>query len=229
MLDPHRFEPAATGRLALRDTAPPVAPWPGLREFERRVRLARGRTLVGEGEPVERIFRVARGVLRATRLLTDGRRQVLDFIHPDEAIGLDDGALHLCSIESVTDVELLAYPRVAFDRHVQDEPASARWLVARLRDDVARVGRRVDLLGRRSAEERVALFLLTFVSSPSGDADRLWLPMSRVDIADFLGLRIETISRAFAHLKAERCIAEPSRTQVVVLDRPRLEAIAEPA
>lgn len=229
MLDPRLVVPIDVSLRSRDDEVAIRAPWSGLRDIERRLRLTRGATLVRDGEPVERVFRVARGVLRATRLLPDGRRQVLDFIHPGETIGLDDPVLHLCSIEAVTDVDLLAYPRAAFDRHVQSDPATTRWLVARLRDGMVRIGRRVDLLRRRSAEERVALFLLTGVSSPSGDADRLWLPMSRIDIADFVGLRIETISRAFAHLKVERCIAEPSRTQVVVLDRARLEAIAEPA
>ncbi len=188
----------------------------------RRMRHPRGRTIVNEGDPVERVFRVVSGVVRTTKLLADGRRQVLDFISADDDVLLGDGDTHAASIEAVTDVELVSYPRARFEVLVLATPDATRWLVAALRGALQRGARRLEILGRKAAEERVAMFLLDRVGPNRRSMPIVWIPMSRLDIGDFLGLRIETVSREFSRLKANGCIVEKSRSQVAIADCARV-------
>ncbi len=194
----------------------------------RRMHHPRGRTIVNEGDPVERVFRVVSGVVRTTKLLADGRRQVLDFVSADDDVLLGDGDTHSASIEAVTDVVIVSYPRARLETLVFADPVATRWFVAALRGAVQRGARRLEILGRKAAHERVAMFLLNRMAGNQRNDATAYIPMSRLDIGDFLGLRIETVSREFTRLKAIGCIVETTRSQVAITDRARLEAIAQP-
>lgn len=194
----------------------------------RRMHHPRGRTIVNEGDPVERVFRVVSGVVRTTKLLADGRRQVLDFVSADDDVLLGDGDVHPASIEAVTDVTIVSYPRARMETLVFADPVATRWFVSALRGAVQRGARRLEILGRKAAHERVAMFLLNRLADNRRNAATAYIPMSRLDIGDFLGLRIETVSREFTRLKAIGCIVEKTRSQVAITDRARLEAIAQP-
>jgi CRP-like cAMP-binding protein len=186
--------------------------------------LRQGQQLFAEGDRAERYYRVTRGTLRTLRLLPDGRRQVVDFHGPGETFGLGSGAIHAFDAEAVTDALLVAYSLPNLASRVEASPALARQLLGTLTRELASAQEQLLLLGRKTARERLASFLLA-MARKQGRQDRVELPMKRGDIADHLGLTVETISRLFAALKRERLIALASVTEVVFRDPAALAAI----
>jgi CRP-like cAMP-binding protein len=204
------------------------APWAALAACGSLMTVRAGGSIAREGDLATRGYRVVSGTVRVAKQLADGRRQILDFIGPEDGLILADGTQHEASLEAIDDVRLVSYPRSAIEGAIDSDPGIARWLLGMMRRASRRASRRIDLLGRRSADERVAGFLKQ--RAEISDADlTVVLPMSRTDIADHLGIRLETVSRAFAKLKASRCIRERDRHRIELLDRDRLEACAEPA
>lgn len=216
---------------------PPVAATPPLARAIPSVRFAQapaavgqvqvlreGQQLFAEGDRAERYYQVTRGTLRTLRLLPDGRRQVVDFHGPGETLGLSSGALHGFDAEAVTDVTLVSYSLSSLVSRAESSPALARQLLGTLTRELASAQEQLLLLGRKTARERLASFLLA-MARKQGREDGVELPMKRGDIADHLGLTVETISRLFAALKRERLIALASVTEVVFLDPEALAAI----
>lgn len=194
-------------------------------------RLEPGDTLFYEGDPARSVYSLTEGMLRLTKMLPDGRRQVADFLFPGDFLGLtlEDG--HAFSAEAVTPVQVCQFSAARFHAFAGAHPHLERRLYVLAAHELAATRQQVLRLGRKSATERMASFLLMLASHTcpgpcgNGDGRMLMLPMSRTDIADYLGLRIETVSRELSHLKADKIIRLVSTQQIEILDEARLRAI----
>ncbi len=178
--------------------------------------------IYGQGQPVSRIYQVISGAVRTTRLLNDGRRQVGEFYFPGDIFGLETGPDHRFSAEALCDSVVTSVKRsalrgteaaVAFDRMIWE--ATVREL-DRSQDHVL-------MLGRKSASERVASFLRGVVERTGGQGD---LPMTRQDMADYLGLTIETVSRMLSQLQATAVVEFDALRHFKVCNPQALERMA---
>jgi CRP/FNR family transcriptional regulator len=188
--------------------------------------LAPGEAVFIEGDPAENFYEVLSGTVRLHKLLPDGRRQITGFLSTGHLLGLSHANAYVYSAEAVGPVMVLCYPRARLDRLMDEVPGLARRLLAAASDELRQAQDQMLLLGRKTAAEKMASFLVTLVALQGDDADELELPMSRNDIADYLGLTMETVSRTLAKLKRDRLIALSTHTRVELLDRDRLEELA---
>jgi CRP/FNR family transcriptional regulator, anaerobic regulatory protein len=180
-----------------------------------------------EGDTQTHIYRIKSGMMRLYRLLADGRRQIIAFRLPGHLIGLSDDETQFCSAEALTDVVLQCIPLSIVHRRMQQEPEFGSELVRCLAVELAETRNQVAFLNRRSALEKLATFILGFLTW-SGDDTKLELElhMGREDIADYLGLTVETVSRSFARLKFQRIVSLPRTQTIIVHDIGRLIALA---
>lgn len=180
-----------------------------------RLNVERNSEIYGEGEPSEYVYKVVSGVVRTHKLLNDGRRQISAFHLPGEFFGLDCDAQYRFTAEAVTNASVLFVKRSALTALARrdGEVANDLWRMAAA--ELHRAHDHMLLLGRKSAQERIAAFLLEMAErEPQGDT--VELPMSRLDIADYLGLTIETVSRTLTSLENAAAI-ELSTTRRVRL------------
>lgn len=191
---PRTFAPATTGR----DAAPDA-----IRLIGVTVHLSRDQEVFGEGEPADQVFKVVRGAVRCFRVLSDGRRQICDFYMPGDIFGIELGADRRTTAEALTDTVLIAARRASVIEDVDMAASRRLWTLAM--NDLQRSQDHALTLGRRSANERVASFLVD-MAARLGDVDNLELPMTRQDIADYLGLTIETVSRTLTQLQVSGLI-----------------------
>jgi CRP-like cAMP-binding protein len=169
------------------------------------MRFARNTEIYGEGEPAEYLYQVISGAVRTYRMLDDGRRQIGAFYLPGDIFGVEAGDTHLSSAEAICDAQVLVVKRSAVMVRAEHEKELAKQLWTLTVRELQRVQQH-SLLLIKSAEERVAGFLLEMAGrNSSGSA--IELPMSRQDIADYLGLTIETVSRTFTQLAQSGAIA----------------------
>lgn len=174
--------------------------------------------LVSQGEHAEHVFTVTEGMVRLYRLLSDGRRQLLGFAMPGDFLGLSLFASYEFSADAVTDTVLCCFPRKSFLSFAEERPHLLRRLHQFASHELSLAQDQVVLLGRRSADERIAAFLIVMrdrLRRLGHNSPNLPLPMSRQDIADYLGLTVETVSRTFTKFAKARLI-------VVVPDGVRL-------
>ena len=195
------------------------------------LRLAPGQALFHEGDPATRVFTLTRGTLKLYKLLADGRRQVTGFLHPGDFLGISVDDEHAFSAEALEDSQLCWFPRARFDDFVEEQPTMERELYRMAAHELAAAQQQFVLLGRKTASERLASFLLLLAErselSNGAGAGMIRLPMSRSDIADYLGLTKETVSRVISALKCDRIIRLEALDVIQVLDRERLEQLAE--
>src|SRR5579872_5100284 len=157
------------------------------------MRFARNSEIYGEDESAEYLYQVISGAVRAYRMLDDGRRQIVAFYMPGDVFGVEAGDLHLSSAEAISDAQILVAKRSAVMARAEHEKNLARQLWMLTVHELQRVQEH-SLALIKSAEERVAGFLLEMAGRNSTSVT-VELPMSRQDIADYLGLTIETVSR----------------------------------
>jgi CRP-like cAMP-binding protein len=186
------------------------------------LRFARDQEIYGEHEPADDLYRVVGGMVRTTRILDDGRRQIGGFHLPGDVFGLEAGDTHLFSAEAVTAATVLAVKRSALVGLAEHDGDVARLLWALTATELQRVQQHVLLLIKR-APERVASFLLEMAGR--GAAETIELPMSRRDIADYLGLTHETVSRTLTELENAAAIALPTARRIVLRNRRTLDRL----
>ncbi len=197
-----------------------------LEQFGTTVSVQREHEIHGQGDSADWCYRVLSGCVRLVKLMEDGRRQISAFLLAGEQFGFDALDTHDFAAEAVTDVVLRRYPRRTVEALAEQQFALAR----RLRDLTAASLRaahaQLVLLGRKTASERIASFLLDMDARlPARRSGALELPMSRTDMADYLGLTIETVCRVLAHLRRDGTIAV-TRGGVEIRSRVALEQFA---
>lgn len=201
-----------------------------LRSLVEFVDLAPGELVAEEGDVGRDFLVVADGVLKLCKRLDDDRRQTIDF-----RLAGDIVTLHRCHTPWPTTARAVVASRlyrVDWDalRHLADRhPRIDRALADLAGDESAAMAERLLALGRKTTEEKVATFLLEFcqrAAMRSGPTREFQLPMRRPEIADYLGLTTESVSREFTRLKRERIVALPRPSRVVILNRPELEGLA---
>lgn len=188
--------------------------------------------LTHEGEPAEFVFNITEGMVMLFKLLHDGRRQVLGFLFKGDFLGLAAGAEYGFSAQALGRVKVCRFQRSAFRRLLQSTPRLEEELLSRAVDELVSVREHLTLLGRKTAMERVSSFLLYMADREGrlGGAPNLaFLPMTRSDIADHLGLTTETVSRVISALKRQQTIQLTGHGGVRLLARSELEALAEAA
>jgi len=194
--------------------------------FERhgvRMSFARNEEIYAQDDVVELLYRVVSGVVRTSRLTVDGRRQVGDFYYPGDLFGLEPGPDHRFGAEALDDCEIVVVRRSAVRAAAGDAELDRAILEAQ-RLEMERLQDHVVMLGRKSARERVASFLMSIAQRRGdGHAD---LAMGRQDMADYLGLTIETVSRMLTQLQGEAIVEFPSSRHFQVRKWTALEALA---
>lgn len=189
--------------------------------------LARGQTLIWEGDTPGVVANVISGVLKLTNAGMNGEEQIVGLIWPSDFIGSPFGQPMTVSVTAMTDSEVCLVDRQDFltflDRHADLEHA----LLRRIFVDLEKARHLMGMQGRRTAGQRVAALLLALAKSGEASADRISLPLSRQEMADLLGLTIETVSRQLGRLRDEGAIALPDRRTVMVMRKDLLGASAQ--
>ncbi len=190
--------------------------------------LAARAPLCSEGDAAKLVYTVTAGSLRLFQLLPDGRRQIVGFAFPGDFLGLTSGGLYNVSAEALEDSRVCQLPRAEFTRLMQVIPDLEHRVLARTAAELVRAREQMVLLGRKTAGERLATFLLQMAArmKPARPDMPLRLPMTRADIADYLGLTTETVSRTFTRLRALKLIELPGNDEVRLLRPELLEGIA---
>ncbi|SRR5579871_2657266 len=168
--------------------------------------------IFGESEPAEYVYKVTKGAVRTYKILNDGRRQIGGFYLPGDVFGLESGREHQFSAEAINDVTVLVVRRSAVVTLAEHDCEAARELWSFTSRELQRMQEHMLLLVK-SAQQRVASFLLE-MSDRLAATDTVELPMSRQDIADYLGLTIETVSRTMTQLVSAQAIGLPSSRRI---------------
>jgi CRP/FNR family nitrogen fixation transcriptional regulator len=184
-----------------------------LRSFER------DQEIFGEGDAADFFFKVTCGTVRTYKLLIDGRRQIDAFHLPGDIFGLETGIEHRFAAEAIQDVKVRAFRRRELRTMIATDPAAISDLMLAMADSLERAQDHMLLLGRKCAREKIATFLLK-ISERISNKRTIELSMSRTDIADHLGLTIETVSRTLTQLQRENVIEIPCGRRGIVLRNP---------
>ena len=189
------------------DTETHAAP-PAIAEVMQRLGLrmsfAKDEEIFAQDEEADLVHLVVSGAVRTTRLLSDGRRQVGAFYYPGDLIGLETGPIHRFSAEAICDSVVLVVRRTALKAFAGDGQLD-RAIWEATRRELERTQEHLLVLGRKTACEKVASFLMSLAQREP--ADRVSMPMSRQDMADYLGLTIETVSRMLTQLQDENAVS----------------------
>ena len=207
----------------------------GLNTIGRRKKVRRGETLIWEGDDAPVVANVIEGMMKLTTATGDGREQIVGVSFPSDFIGRPFGATSANSVTALTDAELCVFTRSSFDSFAKSHPALEHELLERTLTELDRTREWMLLLGRKSAAEKVASFLIEMsrrlgrqsCEAGSGPASKFELPLSRQQTADILGLTIETVSRQLGRMRDAGIIALPDRRTVEILDREALLAESE--
>jgi len=193
-----------------------------------RIRFTRGETIFNEGDPADNAYSVVCGAVRLCKHLADGRRQIAQFLLPGDFFSFAEMPEHTFSAEAIGDVVLVCYPQRQIERLSDERPGLRRFFASLLMKRVKDVQNHLVLLGRQTAKEKVASFLVMLMQKSGVEADeRLEVPMNRQDIADFLGLTIETVCRVLSAMKRRKMIDISELHEVVIRDADALCAFAD--
>jgi CRP/FNR family nitrogen fixation transcriptional regulator len=182
--------------------------------------FGRNEEVFGEGESAEYLYQVKVGCIRTYKVLNDGRRQVGAFYLPGDVFGIEAGEEHAFSAEAIVPSTVTVLKRSVIDSRAAGDSNLARQLLDVTVAELQRAQAHILLL-IKTAQERVAGFLLEMAARARNHAE-IELPMSRQDIADYLGLTIETVSRTLTQLENSAAIALPSSRRIVVRNRSAL-------
>src|SRR5262245_9834358 len=182
--------------------------------------FGRNEEIYGEGERADFLYKVVSGTVRTSKLLADGRRQIGAFYLPGDMFGLETGQEHAFSAEAIVDAKVVVIKRSAVVALAQRDNGVAQELWTLTARELQRVQEHLLLL-IKTAQERVVGFLLEMAERASS-GNEVELPMSRQDIADYLGLTIETVSRTFTQLAARAAIEVPTSRRIVLRNRAAL-------
>jgi CRP/FNR family transcriptional regulator, nitrogen fixation regulation protein len=190
----------------------------------------KGAEVYGEKEPAEYVYQIKLGAVRSYKLLSDGRRQIGAFHLTGDIFGLENGTEHRFTTEAIVDTTVRLVKRQSLELVAENDAVVARNLLSMTTNNLQHAEDHMLLLGRKTSLERVAAFLLE-MDKRLAAADVMALPMSRRDIADYLGLTLETVSRALSHLHELGIIGFIGNTQrqIVLVDRQQLASLDLPS
>jgi CRP/FNR family nitrogen fixation transcriptional regulator len=195
-----------------------------------KLQFARNEPIFNQDDPADQVYRIIGGTVRLCRYMPDGRRHIVDFLLPGDLMGfVASPDLPVCA-EAVTEVTLISFPRVCFDRLAEENVEVRARLLRHLSDNLLTAQQHLFVLGCQKARERVASFFVRLADRMGVSCgDRLDLPMSRQDIADHLGLTIETVSRTITALRSANAVLIPNSHQIVLRDMAALRGLAAEA
>jgi CRP/FNR family transcriptional regulator len=191
--------------------------------------VAAGETFLDEGDPASHFFNIIEGAVKVFKLMPDGRRQITGFLFAGDLLGLAFADSYTYSAEAITPVKLCRFPRRQLENLLERFPKMEKRLLAMASNELAAAQEQMMLLGRKTAHERIASFLLSLARREQRygrSGDTLHLPMTRTDIADYLGLTTETASRVFTSLRKRGVIELDAADRVGFNDPEALEALA---
>lgn len=186
--------------------------------------FAKDEEIFGEGDCARSFYQVVSGAVRTYRLLSDGRRQIDAFHLPGDIFGLESGEDHRFFAEATGDAKVMSFRRCSLKTLAATDADLSRKIVGAIMRSLERAQDHAILLGRKSALEKIASFLLDMAERGTKD-DAFELPMKRNDIADYLGLTIETVSRSLTQLERDSVIALPSSRGIVFKDKAALRRL----
>jgi CRP/FNR family transcriptional regulator len=196
----------------------------------RRRQLEAGEQLMWEGDEAVLVANVIDGVLKLASHSADGGEQILGLAYPSDFLGRPFGETAPYGVEALTEAQICVFERKDFDRFARDHPRLEHKLLERTLTELDRSRRWMMLLGRMNAGQKVASFLLELTDrlgkAGAGGESFVTLPLSRQQMADVLGLTIETVSRQLSRLRSAGLIDTPSRREIVLRDRRKLEELA---
>ena len=194
--------------------------------FRNDHKYSRGTQVFWEGEPAEYIYEIRDGAVRTYKLLSDGRRQIAAFYLPGDIFGIETDDLHRFTAEAIINTTVWIAKRHGMFEGLDNDLASTKNAFELLLQDLQRAQNQLLVLGRETALERVVYFLFEMdrrLKKPTV----IILPMTRRDIADYLGLSLETVSRSLAVLRDQGIISvEGQRREVIIKDRKKLAQVA---
>lgn len=188
----------------------------------------KGKVFIEEGEPATDFFNVTAGTAKLFKLLPDGRQQITGFAGLGHFLGLAVSQTYAFSAEAIEPMRFCRFSRPKLRLLLDDFPALEARLLQSACNELVTAQEQMLLLGRKTARERVASFLVgRSLETPCGSAiAHIRLPMTRGEIADYLGLTLETVSRTLSRFKVEKRISAAGSGELVLLDRPWLEELA---
>lgn len=217
---------ARTAAIFRASASPQLGPRDRITTIGTVVHFSRNETIFNEGDESRFTYRVLSGAVRLCKVLPDGRRQIADFALTGDFFGLEAKPEHALTAEALGEVAVVRYSKKQLDQLSDEKPEFRNALIATLRQSLWSAQHHLIMLGRQTATERVVSFILQ-LSERANNAATIDLPMCRQDIADYLGLTIETVCRILTHLKKRRIIATPDRHTIIFKNRPALEALRE--
>jgi len=197
-----------------------------LEQIGARCSFSRDEEIYAEGDASDCWYRVVSGAVRICRWMADGRRHIAEFCFAGDCFGLPASGTRAATAEAIGEVVVMRYPQRAADRLIDEIPRLAREMYNRTLRELTQTQTHTLVLSRMTAPERLASFLLELAERR--DATRaVDLPMSRYDIADYLGLTMETVCRTFTVFKRDGIIALPTPQRAELCDREALESLCE--
>ena len=178
-------------------------------DISRVVNLPTGQSIIVEGDPANSIYGVQQGVASVFKLLADGRRQITGFLFSGDFLGIAMNEKYAYSAEAVGKVSLCRFPRRKLEGLLDEFPKLEKRLLGMASNELVQAQDQILLLGRKTAQEKIVSFLLSLSDRAvkrGSDPSPIALPMGRADIADYLGLTTETVSRTITHLKRDALI-----------------------
>lgn len=194
-----------------------------LADILQTVRIEANQTIFGEGDAADALYNVTSGTVKLYKLLPDGRRQITGFLITGDFIGLAVNESYAYTAETVTSCTLCRFPRKKMEALLDEFPKMQRRLFSMASNELAAAQDQMLLLGRKTAKEKICSFLLMLSQRAARRGHKenpVYVPMSRADIADYLGLTTETVSRTFTQLKTAGIISlqEGNKIQIANMD-----------
>lgn len=190
-----------------------------------RITVKRGHEIFAEGGSAESCYRLVEGSIRLVKLMVDGRRQVCEFLKAGDLLGFESDDDHYFSAEAIGDCTLVRYSRRAVETLLAEDKIFARHVRKVAARGLQAAYQRMVLLCHKSAQERLAWFLLDMGDRCESENGYVHLPMTRTDIANYLGMAIETVSRVLSQFKQTGAVTQKSLNRIQILDRDALEAV----
>lgn len=193
------------------------------------VRFSKGTQIYRQGATADSIFNLVRGVVKSYRALPDNTEHITAFLFPDDLFGLIEEGKYVNAAEAVTPVTAYRIPIAALKVRLQKDAELEFHVISKIVHELREAQRHAFLVSRHRGVTKLALFLqmLENYQTARGErADEIYLPMTRSDIADYVGMSLESVTRSFRLLESKHILAFRNRRHVEIIDRPLLETIA---